>query len=149
MMRRGNFKNIVPNTGIGEIISKESINSLRSTEIIWWRVLSSYSVAQLSNPGDKEAALSGILKVLEGIFDDTYVAGLWRKGLPAQLSWRARSPAKSSETYRAPSWSWLSINGGFYAYSSATPKETDRESLLEIDCAAIEAISITRLGRVL
>jgi hypothetical protein len=39
----------------------------------------SYSAAELTNLEDKEAALSSIMKFLEGAFDDTYFAGLWRK----------------------------------------------------------------------
>jgi hypothetical protein len=136
MMFEGKFKDIVPNTGIPEKASKGPINSKKSREVIWGRVLSSYSRAQLSNPNDKEAALSGIMKVLEGVFDDTCIAGLWRKGLPAQLAWNALPSATSTPTYRAPSWSWLSIDGEvaageIEAYAPPAMKETQAHSYYE------------------
>ncbi|PMD26174.1 hypothetical protein NA56DRAFT_338755 [Hyaloscypha hepaticicola] len=148
MMRDGKFKGIVPNTVIPEMASKEPINPLTSREAIWRRVLSSYSRAQLSNPDDREAALSGIMKVLEGVFADTCIAGLWRKELPAQLAWKALPFATSTQTYRAPSWSWLSIDGEIEAYASPATKETDSGSLLlpRYVVAELKHIAITRAG---
>jgi Heterokaryon incompatibility protein (HET) len=84
----GSFKDIVPTTEIDEEVSKRLTNPWISRENIWAKVVMSYSRAQLSNQGDKEAALSGILRTLEGIFDDTCTAGMWRKGLPSQLIWQ-------------------------------------------------------------
>jgi hypothetical protein len=148
MMVDGNFKDIVPYTGAPGNSSKGSINSVISKEWIWRRLLSSYTGAQLTNPGDKEAALSGIVKVLEGVFADTCIAGLWRKGLPAQLAWSAAPPATSSPTYRAPSWSWLSIVGKTYAFASPAKKENDSDPLLisSYVVAELEDIFITRAG---
>ena len=148
MMFEGKFKDIVPNTGIPETASKGPISPLTSREVIWRRVLSSYSRAQLSNPNDREAALSGIMKVLEGVFDDTCIAGLWRKGLPAQLAWNALPSATSTSTYRAPSWSWLSIDGEIEAYAPLAMKETDGGHLLQprYVVAELKHIAITRAG---
>jgi hypothetical protein len=153
MMFEGKFKDIVPNTGIPEMASKGPISPSKSREVIWRRVLSSYSRAQLSNPNDREAALSGIMKVLEGVFDDTCIAGLWRKGLPAQLAWNALPSATSTPTYRAPSWSWLSIDGEIAAgeieaYAPLAMKEIDRGHLLQprYVVAELKHIAITRAG---
>ncbi|TVY28751.1 hypothetical protein LHYA1_G002184 [Lachnellula hyalina] len=48
-------------------------------------------------------------------FDDGYCAGLWRKYLPSQLLWRADihtiGHLRRSIEYRAPSWSWASLDG--------------------------------------
>lgn len=150
MMRRvstyGSFKNLVLNTQVHDFFNYGTFNPWKSREIIWWRVLSSYSKAQLSHPDDKEAALSGILKMLEGLFHDTYIAGLWKGGLPSQLVWTTKGPAKSSPTYRAPSWSWLSIDGEVVPYHSVIIDKTDRDSFLEIDCVEPEAMEIKRAG---
>jgi hypothetical protein len=147
-MTDGKFKDIVPNAGIPEMASKGPISSLTSREVIWKRVLSSYSRAELSNPGDREAALSGIMKVLEGVFADTCIAGLWRKELPAQLAWRALPFATSTPTYRAPSWSWLSIDGEIEAYPPPVTKETDSGSLSlpRYVVAELKHIAIARVG---
>jgi hypothetical protein len=142
----GSFKNLVLGTQGHEAFPSGSLNPWRPREMIWRKVLSSYSRAQLSHQDDKEAALSGILKMLEGLFDDTYVAGLWKGGLPSQLLWRTERSAKSSQIYRAPSWSWLSIDGEVVAYHSLIIDETKRDSFLEIDCVELEAMEIKRAG---
>ncbi len=148
MMIDGKFKDIVPNTGISEMAPKGLISPLTYREVIWRRVLYSYTRAQLSNPDDREAALNGIMKVLAGVFADTCIAGLWRKGLPAQLAWRAMPSATSTPTYRAPSWSWLSMDGEIGAYAAPATKETDSSSLLlpRYVVAELKHISITRAG---
>jgi hypothetical protein len=148
MMIDGKFKDIIPNTGIPEMASKGPISPLSSREAIWRRVLSSYSRAQLSNPDDREAALSGVMKVLEGVFADTCIAGLWRKELPAQLAWKALPSATSAQTYRAPSWSWLSIDGEIEAYTPPVTRETDSGFPLQprYIVAELKHIAITRTG---
>jgi hypothetical protein len=52
------------------------------------------------------------------IVDDTYVAGMWRKHLGSALLWRIDdqekidgSPSSRPTTYRAPTWSWASVDG--------------------------------------
>jgi hypothetical protein len=145
-MRAGNFKDVVPILSPGEAAANRSLNPWRSKELIWLRILSSYSKAQLSNPEDKEAAFSGILRMLEGVFDDTYIAGLWRKGLPGQLLWQTTELAKTSTQYRAPSWSWLSIDGAVSAHLSLGVEEKDCDTFFEIACAKLEDIEIIRAG---
>jgi len=87
MMPLGFFKDIVPNTELHGAVWKPSNSGDSDRDIMWLQILSSYSRAELSHPEDKEAALKGILSILEGIFDDTYISGPWRKRLPAQLLW--------------------------------------------------------------
>ncbi|PMD34738.1 HET-domain-containing protein [Hyaloscypha variabilis F] len=145
MMPLGHFKDIVPNPKLDEDVSTAS-DPGNSKDVIWSKILSSYSRAELSNPDDREAALSGILRMLEGIFDDTCIAGLWRRSLPAQLLWWPSGSAEPSPHYRAPSWSWLSINGQVYAYRPGLIKETDRDTFPESATAELEAIDIRRSG---
>ena len=95
--------------GPGTIIGQAN-DPKTSPEFVWRQIMRSYSAAELTNLEDKEAALSSIMKFLEGAFDDTYVAGLWRKQLPFQLLWKIGRQAKPCEKYRAPSWSWLAVN---------------------------------------
>ncbi|KAL2055201.1 hypothetical protein ABVK25_004539 [Lepraria finkii] len=52
------------------------------------------------------------------MLNDTCLAGLWSRLLPIQLIWFVRdakqancSPAKRPPFYRAPSWSWASVDG--------------------------------------
>ncbi|KAH6665268.1 TOL protein [Verticillium dahliae] len=46
------------------------------------------------------------------ITDETYIAGLWRSRILDLLGWvMTRPKAKPSGAYRAPSWSWASVDG--------------------------------------
>ncbi|KAF6834424.1 hypothetical protein CMUS01_06161 [Colletotrichum musicola] len=46
---------------------------------------------------------------------DTYYAGLWRTKLVQQLCWYVGTPQPRPNCgYRAPYWSWASVDGGVY-----------------------------------
>lgn len=79
----------------------------------WHTVVENFTARGITKGFDKLPALSGLARTLEGAHEDEYVAGLWRKHLPLGLLWRRerkwlREPA---EGYRAPSWSWASLDG--------------------------------------
>ena len=99
-------------------ISRYGRHQIDSKEHIWAKILSCYTSANLTKPEDKEAALSGITKVLEAKFSDQYKAGLWTGSLPSRLAWRPRGSTPSrvdKPPYRAPSWSCKSLAPWFPA----------------------------------
>lgn len=65
----------------------------------------------LTYPSDKLAAISGVAKMVQSVVRDEYVAGMWRKNLVYQLSWFSNGHTVRPSVYRAPSWSWASIDG--------------------------------------
>jgi hypothetical protein len=87
---------------------------------VWHQILSAYRKCDLSNSEDKLIAISGIVKVMQKQLDgDEYLAGLWRRHLVPELLWycvgthmggRKIIPKRPLQ-YRAPSWSWASIDG--------------------------------------
>jgi hypothetical protein len=96
----------------------------------WSSLVSAYTSMSLTCPSDKLIALSGIAKQYAARYNDTYVAGMWRKKLSHQLLWFVTHNATRMETnlqtrptiYRAPSWSWAAIDcrvqqvpDGFYS----------------------------------
>ena len=83
---------------------------------IWGKVGSRFSACYLTFPKkDKLIAISGVARGLSIAAHDTYLAGLWRKPLPQQLRWISHhAPDRRCQrvpVYRAPSWSWASIDG--------------------------------------
>ncbi|KAH8722520.1 heterokaryon incompatibility protein-domain-containing protein [Phaeosphaeriaceae sp. PMI808] len=85
---------------------------------IWNAIVKSYCGTLLTASGDKLVALSGIAKRLMSMIDDDYIAGMWRKYLESALLWQVEnmeqvdgSPSLRPAPYRAPSWSWASIDG--------------------------------------
>ncbi|KAJ0340414.1 hypothetical protein COL922a_003436 [Colletotrichum nupharicola] len=76
----------------------------------WHELLWEYGPRELTNPLDKLPGFSGIAKSLSKGFKDEYLAGLWRGSLIECLCWQALR-CKPIEQYRAPSWSWASVDG--------------------------------------
>lgn len=107
----------------------------------WHAIVAGYTARELSFPADKLPAVSGIARGLLAVRGSgggggggggggaagggasEYVAGLWREGLVGDLLWAASSAASSSgmgimamprpvpAVWRAPSWSWASVEG--------------------------------------
>lgn len=78
----------------------------------WAQILVEYSSRTLSHPEDRLLAISGIANYYSEIVHDEYLAGIWRRDLPAGLMWENigqlfQRPVRS----RAPSWSWAAIDG--------------------------------------
>lgn len=50
--------------------------------------------------------------------DNQYLAGIWRADLFYQLCWYCMRPGRLAVRYRAPSWSWSSLDGAKIAFDS-------------------------------
>ncbi|TVY20863.1 hypothetical protein LARI1_G001548 [Lachnellula arida] len=97
--------------------------SLSPPYLSWWNTL---------------PALSGISKRIHQATHDDYLAGLWRRLLPAALLWEVRDPMVSTRPhpYQAPTWSWASIDAGIAGISQAQPLARRANKLLIklLDC---------------
>ncbi|PQE17466.1 HET domain-containing protein [Rutstroemia sp. NJR-2017a WRK4] len=84
---------------------------------VWYPFSNKFNAMEFSGPGDKLLALSCILPIFDDGSLGEYLGGIWSKNFELGLAWgrplRLLTPASS---YRAPSWSWLSVDG---AISSA------------------------------
>lgn len=78
---------------------------------VWRDILASYGQLEFTRPSDKLHALSGIAKLFQGFIGQDYLAGLWKSRIIEQLHWEVVLPAPAVITYRAPSWSWASVDG--------------------------------------
>ncbi|RYP64793.1 hypothetical protein DL769_006538 [Monosporascus sp. CRB-8-3] len=90
------------------------INNRRKKEHFgsWWsEAVRLYSAANLTYSQDKLPSLSGIARHIHHERGGQYLAGMWREEkIEAQLCWRVTDPRKRPP-WRAPSWSWVSVNG--------------------------------------
>jgi len=79
---------------------------------IWYNnvVAQSYSRRKLTLADDKLTAISGIARAFGRHFQSSYLAGLWRLDLEWGLSWRRRGSVSRPTRYRAPSFSWASLD---------------------------------------
>jgi hypothetical protein len=80
----------------------------------WNYLLQQFTECALTKPGDKLTALSGLADRYARLLNDTYVAGLWLSHIPWELTWKTYGGASRPKNYRAPSWSWASVDGTVY-----------------------------------
>ncbi|KAK4984009.1 hypothetical protein LTR50_006880 [Elasticomyces elasticus] len=98
----------------------------------WTRLVEEFSKRKLTKNFDKLPALSGLANLIAANTGDTYLAGLWKSSLMTELYWSVKafephhhcedpehdasmpaahkSAVKYPSQYRAPSWSWASID---------------------------------------
>ncbi|RFU24948.1 hypothetical protein B7463_g11394, partial [Scytalidium lignicola] len=84
----------------------------------WMETVTSYSNGYLTYKEDKLRAISRLAKEVSNLHMCNYLAGLWKCNLLFELGWMTNggsSPISEfigdNQTYRAPSWSWASIDG--------------------------------------
>ncbi|KAJ4363895.1 hypothetical protein N0V83_009347 [Neocucurbitaria cava] len=81
-----------------------------TSHALWQDMVSEYTRCDLSFP-DKDifVALAGIAERFGQLYNHQYCAGFFRQHLPFDLLWQNKG--ERAETFRAPSWSWASIDG--------------------------------------
>ncbi|USP74157.1 hypothetical protein yc1106_01431 [Curvularia clavata] len=93
----------------------------------WFGLVEEYSSRNLTNETDKLPALAGLASKFSEQDPGNYLAGIWSDHLPSALLWRTVPPyshdryqpvsqftaflPRRPQKYRAPSWSWASIDG--------------------------------------
>jgi hypothetical protein len=76
----------------------------------WAAIISDYSGKCVTFRKDKLVALSGVARLLATKFRTTYVAGMWKEDLVAQLAWFAMEPSGTDIQDSMPSWTWPFVN---------------------------------------
>ena len=79
----------------------------------WPALVHMYSAGKLSYSSDKLLAFAGLATqymTRNRLRPSDYIVGMWRSHLPSCLLWRIEG-GKSPSRFRAPSWSWASLDG--------------------------------------
>ncbi|KAI0131961.1 heterokaryon incompatibility protein-domain-containing protein [Xylariales sp. AK1849] len=126
---------------------------------LWRDVVEAYAYRDLTQESDRLPALSGLAKRFRGSSDDPYLAGLWESCLIADLAWFPVTVAghdlsdqslpqtthSRPTKYRAPTWSWASVNSRIrfwgYAYD-------EKETTAVLETAFCETDSSDSTGSV-
>ncbi|KAJ3541688.1 hypothetical protein NM208_g4492 [Fusarium decemcellulare] len=70
-----------------------------------------YTTRQLSHPNeDKLVAFAAVARRCSSWFGGEYCAGIFRNTMPWGLVWRGSKALGEPSAYRAPSWSWASVD---------------------------------------
>jgi hypothetical protein len=95
----------------------------------WYSLVSTYTRTKLSFPSDKVAAFSAIAKEMSRILKDEYIVGMWRRSLESELLWSVETNstvvAARPAIYRAPTWSWMAVDGAINTNRQVAGLATD------------------------
>jgi Heterokaryon incompatibility protein (HET) len=87
----------------------------------WYRLFENYCSRLLTFEADRLAAIAGLAKEIQRQTDFEYKAGLWAEDIHTGLLWAVNGRGERPETYRAPSWSWASLDIRFYWGTNINP----------------------------
>ena len=104
--------------------------------LTWGSVLSHYTRRLLAREEDKLPAIAGMATRLADMTRFTYFCGLWKENLVDDLCWRTSVASKrrgSGATYRAPSFSWASIDSKIWQ-NTARKNSTHHITIIQAEC---------------
>ncbi|PVI00674.1 HET-domain-containing protein [Periconia macrospinosa] len=92
---------------------------------LWHRIVGTYTRRSLTHAVDKFPAISAIAAEFARLSKSDYLAGLWRSNLIRDLLWTTSKPATHRpETWRAPTWSWASVDDAIFYESGPSEQAT-------------------------
>ncbi|KAF4627528.1 hypothetical protein G7Y89_g10626 [Cudoniella acicularis] len=117
----------------------------------WFEILVRYSSRSLTLASDKLPALSGLAHEYQLRWGDEYVAGMWKKDLWKSLLWRRNEKYNLPEPkrpvkYRAPTWSWASMDGRIEF--DTFPNFREQDSRIQINDVSVELSGSDSMGQV-
>lgn len=135
----------------------------------WLGIVLEYNLRALTKSKDKLRAIGGIADLYHLKTGDKYCAGLWRSHLAEELLWSVKHPRASLSSmiaeardptsislptvtlfprpskYRAPTWSWASVNGTAANHRAITRNRFVMDVFEIMDCVVIPEKSIAPL----
>ncbi|KAL9622200.1 MAG: hypothetical protein Q9160_003383 [Pyrenula sp. 1 TL-2023] len=100
---------------------------MQYTDSWWTDIVRLYSRTNMTFPEDKLPALSGVAGLVYNKTGDGYLAGMWKSNFEAQMCWMAQAPGKRPPSWRSPTWSWSSLDGGLGYHHVARARRPDCE----------------------
>ncbi|KAI0723615.1 HET-domain-containing protein [Earliella scabrosa] len=130
-----------------------SANDMKTLRYSWAEAVGEYSQRSISVPGDKLVAFAAIAELFHRFWKSEYLAGLWRSTLVEDLLWYKKLDRRHPrpQAYRAPSWSWASIDGRVLASSvddRLDPNSEETETCEIVGCEVVEATPAVPFGAV-
>jgi hypothetical protein len=122
---------------------------LKNPSARWETIILDYTARYITHENDKLPALSGIAKMIQSRTGDQYLSGLWRNNILRQLCWRTGPfflkyiDFEKPKDYRAPSWSWASIDGNI-----SFPSDIAKFKAAFVDCTVQPLFANDPFGQV-
>ncbi|KAL8785478.1 MAG: hypothetical protein Q9195_008621 [Heterodermia aff. obscurata] len=126
----------------------------------WLTIVREYNLRSLTKSKDKLRAIGGIAELYQLRTGDQYCAGMWRSHLAEELLWKVFHPRATFSTmleeakdptscsrpsimilprpkYRAPTWSWASVDGTAANHRALTRSPFVVDAFEVIDCVVV------------
>ncbi|KAF2807416.1 HET-domain-containing protein [Mytilinidion resinicola] len=115
----------------------------------WYRIVENFMDRDLTFPEDRFPAISGLAREVHDQTGYTYKAGLWEEDILTGLLWWTYGDGVPPKQYRAPSWSWASIetpdvvHNGLYSTFMMTfivekPPSAGVATLISVDVETVD-----------
>ncbi|KAH7410562.1 heterokaryon incompatibility protein-domain-containing protein [Cadophora sp. MPI-SDFR-AT-0126] len=140
-----------PMRGVAQIRFKKDSDPY----MVWLCIVTDYSARSLSHPSDKLVAIASLASRFAAIYKRTpeqYLAGLWKSTILDDLLWAhsailngQKQPRGRPLEFRAPSWSWASVDGNVRWPASASVLGSFDAELVD---SCIERVSGQPFGQV-
>ena len=125
-------------SGVYRISAVKEGLTMSGNELDWNHIVEDYTSRNLSHEQDKLPALSGMAHLYHQSIGDDYLAGLWKTTICDGLLWEHKPTYRYEKTtkrsrpsqYRAPSWSWASLDGNVRYPGSLQPQGPDHNASL-------------------
>jgi hypothetical protein len=131
-------------------LSRWSAEKELNAHTLWDTIIWNYTRGDLSHETDKLPAISALARHCQGLIggDANYLAGMWELHLASQLLWYADEDLLSRQKgwpsrqkdYRAPTWSWASVNG-IIGDACRVYRKNESDILIKIHEAQTELVS--------
>jgi hypothetical protein len=128
---------------------QSKLDAYKTNRYLWRELVHNYSLSRATLETDKLPALSGLARTLQKHSEDEYLAGLWKNTIQMDLQWRlsrpplqSKQPISRPKQYRAPSWTWASVDGDV-----EWPLTTSRAEVTLVDYK-IEPSGLDKFGQI-
>ncbi|KAL1950055.1 hypothetical protein VTO73DRAFT_5177 [Trametes versicolor] len=116
---------------------------------VWKNIVNNYSERTADVESDKLVACAAIAELFHGVLRSDYLAGFWRSDVlltVTSLLWHRKGTGVCTRptAYRAPSWSWASVDGPIWHYYSAPVRDGWLGDPLYVAFAEVAECWVTR-----
>ncbi|KAF2005842.1 HET-domain-containing protein [Amniculicola lignicola CBS 123094] len=93
-------------------LTANKVREMHNFTKIWYDIVEHYSERHISFADDKLVALAGLAEEVANRAGWEYAAGLWKDNIQRMACWHrfASEHGRRPSKYRAPSWSWASVD---------------------------------------
>lgn len=98
----------------------------------WHSLVEMYTAGRQTYTSDKLLGISGLARqylMRNRLRPTDYAAGMWRPSMPHSLLWRVPEGGRRPGKYRAPTWTWASVDGRVV---SPAPGPASKQTCLEV-----------------